>query len=71
MLKEYTEEVSIVADTITVSKVVDSITEIYIHDVGVLLNTQVSSISGNVIKLSSNELDGKIADVSYMYRVDS
>jgi hypothetical protein len=70
-LKECTEEVSIVGNVITVSKIVDSITEIYIHDVGVLLNNQILSIEGNIVKLPSNELDGQIADISYMYRVNT
>jgi hypothetical protein len=71
VLKEYTEEVPIVGDTITVSKIVDSVAEIYIHDVGVLLENQVLSVTGNTIKLLSSELDGKIADVSYINRVDT
>jgi hypothetical protein len=71
ILKEYTEEVSIVGDTITVSKIIDSVSEIYIHDVGVLLENQIVSIKGNTIKLLSNELDGKLADVSYINRVDT
>jgi hypothetical protein len=71
VLKEYTEEVPIIGDTITVSRTVDSVAEIYIHDVGVLLENQVISIKGNTIKLLSSELDGKIADVSYINRVDT
>jgi hypothetical protein len=71
ILKEYTEEVYIVGDTITVSKIVDSVAEIYIHDIGILLESQIVSIKGNTIKLSSNELDGKLADVSYINRVDA
>jgi len=60
-----TETVTVATDTITVSKNVRQVLDMYVIDKGELLNSNISSISNTDIILSDSTLDGLSVEITY------